>query len=352
VTFYLQSAAPVLRTDIILITSVGWAKVIITPSRTALTYNQGLEAYEAEGAVTNLTEKPFKGRIQGKLELINTFKTIALVTQCRTELLSALKDYPMGKEVFSAPDKECEGLIKRVLPAVNQISTPCKEDVYVSDLELADTVIKNQPDSELDLSDTLMNREPTYSGTARIDSDVIDAHGVDLPTVIYKDAKEAIDLQKYSAELRPFIKDIFIDKYPNAVSLHALDAGNFSLTLGYTQLRLREGEVLPRAKRIFQISPLEARHLEDICDFLIKYGYIRRAPITPTGHHLYGVSSYLIPRAKAGCLGRLIVDFSPINALIESPPNVIPEVFATLQFLQGKALYTGLDLRLTKKVKP
>ena len=190
-----------------------------------------------------------------------------------------------------------------------------------------------------------MAKEPTYGGIADLGPSVIEAHGVDLPTVIYKDAAEAIDLSKYEPHVRPFIRDIFIDKFPGAVSLHALDAGNFSLTMGYTQLRLREGETLPRAKRIFHVSPSDTRHLDDICDFLIKYGYIRRAPVTPTGHHLFGVSSYLIPRAKPGCLGRLIVDFSPINSLIESPPNVIPEVTATLQFLQGKAMFTSLDLR-------
>jgi hypothetical protein len=103
-------------------------------------------------------------------------------------------------------------------------------------------------------------------------------------------------LSKYEAHVRPFIKDIFINKFPGAVSLHALDAGNFSLTMGYTQLRLREGETLHRAKRIFHVSPSDTRHLDDICDFLIKYGYIRRAPVT-------------------------------------------------LQFLQGKAMFTSLDLR-------
>ncbi len=57
------------------------------------------------------------------------------------------------------------------------------------------------------------------------------------------------------------------------------------------------------------------------------------------------MSSYLIPRAKPNTLGRLIVDYSPINPLIESPASVIPEIGATLQFLQGKALYSSLDLR-------
>jgi len=76
---------------------------------------------------------------------------------------------------------------------------------------------------------------------------------------------------------------------------------------------------------------------------LVKFGYIQKSLVEPNGTHLYGVSAYLIPRAKPGCLGRLIVNFSPINSLIKNPPNVIPEVNSTLQFLQGKALYALLD---------
>jgi len=55
---------------------------------------------------------------------------------------------------------------------------------------------------------------------------------------------------------------------------------------------------------------------------LVKFGYIMREPADPTGAHLYGLASYLVPRAKPGALGRLIVDFSPINNLLESPPNI------------------------------
>ena len=115
-----------------------------------------------------------------------------------------------------------------------------------------------------------MNKEPTYSGEAEIKPEIIEPNGLDLPTIIYKDANEAINLNAYSAELRLHIKDIFLDKYPDVVALHSLDAGNLSLTLGFTQLRLREGENLPRSKRIFHISPTDQRHLDDLCEFLIE----------------------------------------------------------------------------------
>ncbi len=90
--------------------------------------------------------------------------------------------------------------------------------------------------------------------------------------------------------IQPFLRDIFINKYPEVVSLHSLDAGNLSLTLGFTQLRLRKGESLPRSRRIFHVSPGDSRHLDDITDLLIKFNYIQRATTSPTGHHLYELS--------------------------------------------------------------
>jgi hypothetical protein len=102
---------------------------------------------------------------------------------------------------------------------------------------------------------------------------------------------------------------------------------------------------LPRSKQIFHISSSERRHLDDVIELLIKFKYIMRSLLSPTGHQLYGLSSYLVPRAKPDSMGRLIVDFSTINSLLESPSAVIPEITASLQNLQGKAFFTSLDLR-------
>jgi hypothetical protein len=169
--------------------------------------------------------------------------------------------------------------------------------------------------------------------------------GLDIPTRVFSSAEEAIQLNQYPAEVRPYIEDIFIMKYPKVVSLHSLDAGNLSLTLGYVMLRLRKGETLPRSRRIYHISPVETRHLEDILDLLTKHGFVCPSPVDPNGTHLYGLSSYLVPRAKPGVMGRLIVDFSVINDLLESPPNVVPETGATLQFLKNKMFFSSIDLR-------
>ena len=325
VEFYLSPACPVIRTDFVLITSQENTIVNIIPSRSDLMYNRDKDCYMATGCVINMGRKREKFFVTGKIELINQYKAVP-IDQDREKLRSTLISFPLGREILVNTGG------KNSIPtfSVNQLSFKEGTEVKVSDMEFADTVHL---------------KEPTYSGEADISPEIIETEGIDLPTVIYENAEQAIDLDSYSEEIRPFIKKIFLEKYPQVVSLHALDAGNLSLTLGYTQLRLREGEVLPRSKRIFHISPSDQRHLDDICDLMIRFGYITRSPISPTGHHLFGMSAYLVPRAKPGCLGRLIVDFSPVNQLIESPASVIPEISASLQFLQNKALYSSLDLR-------
>ncbi len=194
--------------------------------------------------------------------------------------MTALKQFPLGREILYSEEVPCHPL---PIFTINQVSKIIEEDIKVSDIDVADTV---------------MAREPTYSGEGKIDEEIIEPQGIDLPTVIFKNAEEAIDLSSQKPEFREHLKSIFLQKYPQAVALHAMDSGNFSLTLGYVRLRLREGETLPRSKRIFHISPSDQRHLDDICDFLIKYGYIRRSPVSPNGCHLYGLSAYLVPRAN------------------------------------------------------
>ena len=98
---------------------------------------------------------------------------------------------------------------------------PLKTVNFISQAQTHETQV-----SDLDFADTIMDKEPTYFGEAEIKPEIIEPSGLDLPTIIYKTAAEAIDLLAYNDEIRPFIEDIFINKYPEVVALHSLDAGN------------------------------------------------------------------------------------------------------------------------------
>jgi hypothetical protein len=257
VSFYLTPSGPVIRTDFILISSHQLGPVTIIPSRTDLDFSTELGCYEAQALVKNTSNMCYIGIIRGKYELINEYKAIEFDKKYRSCLVTALRRFPLGREILYSEEVPCHPL---PIFTINQVSKNIGEDIKVSDIDVADTV---------------MAQEPTYSGEGKIDEEIIEPQGRDLPTVIFKNAEEAIDLSSQKPEFREHLKSIFLQKYPQAVALHAMDSGNFSLTLGYVRLRLREGETLPRNKRIFHISPSDQRHLDDICDFLIKYGYIR-----------------------------------------------------------------------------
>jgi len=332
IKFLINKAAPLVRTDFILITSHSWLEVQILPSRSPVEFDYMEDCYTAYGSVVNLTDRTVKGLVWGRFEILHDKKVIPIGEGQRQNIKKYLKTHPLGREILP-----CNISHKVNIPILSCNKVSIKQGKYDSDPDVKIV--------DFDPEDTIMKDEPTYTGQVEITRDLIDPKGIELPTQVFANAAEAIDLSKYNEEIRPFIKSLFIEKYPQVVALHAIDAGDLSLTLGLTQIRLKPGEVLPKCKRIFHMSPTDNRHLDDICELLIKFGYLIRAPITPDGHHLYGMASYLVTRSKPGTLGRLIVDYSPINSLILSPPNIIPDISATLQFLQNKALYTSLDLK-------
>jgi hypothetical protein len=57
------------------------------------------------------------------------------------------------------------------------------------------------------------------------------------------------------------------------------------------------------------------------------------------------MSAYLIPRKKPRDLPRLIIDYSPLTSIIQSPPSVVPDIKAALQQLKGRSMFSTLYMR-------
>jgi len=189
----LPRAAPIISTDHILITSNKWDKILITPSRSDVELVSNTDYFVATAQVTNLTNAPFSGTIIGKYELINTAKIVNFDGVSSHLIHATLKEHPLARELLSHSCKDAQ-----IYPhfMVNQISTDLSE---------------NTPVSDLDYADIIMDKEPTYFGEANIEPEIIEAKGLDLPTRVYSNAEEAIDLNSFNDDVRPFIKDIFIN---------------------------------------------------------------------------------------------------------------------------------------------
>ena len=222
----------------------------IIPSLSDLEFDPVSESYAASACIVNLCDEHLKGQLTGRFEITDNHRTVPVNDENKGELKRTLKNHSYGREVLM-----CQDTTKIDIPilTVNKVSI-IEEDQLETDERVKEFTPEN----------TIMKGEPTYTGEAEIKPEIIEPQGLDLPTTIYDTAAEAINLLAYSEEIRPYIKDLFIDKYPEVVALHAIDAGDLSLTLGLTQLRLHPGEVLPRCKRIFHMSPPDTRHLDDI----------------------------------------------------------------------------------------
>jgi hypothetical protein len=57
------------------------------------------------------------------------------------------------------------------------------------------------------------------------------------------------------------------------------------------------------------------------------------------------MSVYSFPRKKPTELARLIIDFTPLTDITQSPPAIVPDIGAALQYLKGKAMFSSMDLR-------
>ena len=130
--------------------------------------------------------------------------------------------------------------------------------------------------------------------------------------------------------------------------LHSLDAGSVALTLVVTQKCLREGETQHRSRRIVHILPTDKRHLEDIFEWLIRFGFIKESDLSPNRCHENSMSIQLCSfQGQAQLSRKLIIDHSPVGRLLQSPSAVILEIEATLQFWQANLLVTHLDFHYT-----
>lgn len=326
VKMYLPSAAPVIRQDEIIISPLKWQHAQVMPSKSDLLYVEEKDCYEAKAYIVNLTDREIRGTISARFEIMGPAISYPISRESKTQVLNIMLRTPPQREIL---EQESTQEINLNLPTVFNIDLKPGEGNWIKEEEIIESAGGNKV---------------SYTGTAEIGPLIIEG-GLELPTVIYKTPKEALNLNEFDPEIRPYIEKIFLEKYPETIALHSLDSGDVSKTLGYTALRLIPGETLPRHRRIYQLSPQDSRYLEELLEQFIRFNYVRRAPADSTNIHLYGMSTYLVPRKKLTDIARLVIDFSPLTSIIQSPPSIVPDISASLQQLQGKALYTVMDLK-------
>ena len=169
--------------------------------------------------------------------------------------------------------------------------------------------------------------------------------GFELPKEGYDkiSAEDILKLEDHPEEIRKYLKDIFLDNYPDVVSCHNFDLGNLSYYLGYYTLKLKKGAKLPKYSKLYYLSAADSKHLKDILTFLEGNEIISKSPQGGDEVKMC-CSAYLVSRKNRQNIARLVVNYIPLNRITDFESPIIPTTIDILSNLKGSTYFTNLDL--------
>ena len=168
--------------------------------------------------------------------------------------------------------------------------------------------------------------------------------GYEIPDNLQPSVSELLQLERFDERHRPYLEDIFINKYPTVVALHSYDIGKISETLGYYTIKLKDNETLPTFRKVYFLNSQDSQQMLDITNFLIKFDIIERCSHRDKISHLMASPGYLVERSNKLASPRLVIDYTLINQVIKTTPPTIPSITAVLQSLRNKAIFSSIDL--------
>ena len=375
ITFQPHETANVRKGQTFLVSESNLAGIHIFPTRCSAyaLNNQPLAAQ-----VINLRNKHFIGKLRGKIESLNDSdilidpNKISNLPKTNTiihEVLNFenhLPDRPMNQIKLLEPLPDAGQPIIPLTsfliltPYESKFSSSYKSNPNQKTAEPNHTLKKLQNEQaslnpveiktfENKLQNMTFNTAPpqsdfnSYGELDHIPDTITDPQGYgppDLNTTIH----DIVCLENFAKTHQPYIKNIFIDKYPSVVSLHAYDIGSLSQSLGLYHIQLKPGESLPKFRKVYYLAQEEREHMRSILEFLEKYQIIERVPPDDRGHDLIASPCYLVGKKDKSQSYRMVIDYRIVNKVISTPVPLIPDIIPTLHTLHNQALFTLFDL--------
>ena len=355
VEFKLNPATQVLPSQSVLISGGDVGKnLYITSSKSQVMYDPKEGEYYAYAFVHNISPVQVKTSLVGSYEVLSNERTIPVVKGNRHKLSAYSVVQDVAYYPYSKNPAKIELLDK--LPELEEDCALVPSRIYrlATESQLAElndpmysSKSKETPRPEMEKfysREHTVILDPEFEDQGELPDKIVLPKGHQISDGYRRRAEDIVVLDNYDPVHRPFIKKIFLDKYPGVLAKSSLDAGDISRTLGHYQIQLKEGETLPRHRKVYFTSPSDSQHLKDILDFLMKENIIVPAKHSGDKGDLTGSAAYLIAKSKPGSSARLIVDFRFVNSLVKSEPNVLPDAQSMLHSMRGSVLYTSLDL--------
>jgi len=102
--FFLHEAAPVVRTQEIILTSDDLKGLHILPSKSSLEFCSRKNCYKATGCVVNLTNKLLEGWVGAKFETIQDMRRIPITKENKFKLKKLIKKFPLKRRIYYSED--------------------------------------------------------------------------------------------------------------------------------------------------------------------------------------------------------------------------------------------------------
>ena len=179
-------------------------------------------------------------------------------------------------------------------------------------------------------------------GTINEDEDIFEAKGYELPPITNISVNDIVNLQNFPEVHQPYINNIFLESYPDVISLNALDLGDISKTIGSYTIRVKSGQRIPKYKKTYFSASNE--YFKSLLDFMEKKGIIVRAPSTGDSLDTYVCAGFVVKRSDPSKPGRLVVDFSHLNQILSSSFQSIPNMKHQISKLRNRVLYSKTDI--------
>ena len=172
--------------------------------------------------------------------------------------------------------------------------------------------------------------------------------GIEVPKNLEKlqtmRAEDVIEWDNFDKFLHPYIKDIFLESYPDVVATNSLDSGDLSYYLGAYHLRLKPNVRLPSQNKIYYLAPTESRHFLDLLQIMEKRGIISKAP-TSGDENVFACSAYLVSKKDKESPMRMVIDNQPLNRVLAAEIPVIPVATDIINALRGQTFFSVTDIQ-------
>ena len=329
VKLILHTASPILVNDKILIEGMVFKKFKIIPSTSQVFKDELTKDLCAYTPIRNFLKTEISIDLNIQISLVD--KDIICLNKNNINLLA--NKYPtMMTPAYIYP----ESIITDKILCLNEIPDS-------KNLELVQNAYIFNLRSERINNDDMINRNDTSPDDPTFDPDFQLPKGYELSRNFTPE--EIVDIEQFENIKRPFIRKIFIDRYPGTLSQNSLDRGDISRTLGHYHIKLREGMILPSNRRVFSLEPTMEKHLRDILDFMTQNDIIERVPISSNNDkNFLGAPAFLVPRQKADSSCRLVIDYSLTNNYIEKEISIIPNINQTIHSLRDFFMFSCIDI--------